>query len=129
MNYLLDTCTFLWLTGQSAKLSSTARDLCADPDHVLFLSAAPVWEIEIKYRLGRLTMAVQPERFVPEQRVRRTRSFALPFEEGAALRHGRLPGLHKDPFDRMLVCQAQEHGLTIITPDKKITAYPVNSVW
>ena len=128
MSYLLDTCTFLWLTGQSAKLSPTARDLCANPNHALFLSAASAWEIEVKYRLGRLALATQPERFVPEQREAHE-VFALPFEESAALRHGRLPGLHKDPFDRMLVCQAQEHGLTLITPDKKITAYPVNSVW
>lgn len=128
MNYLLDTCTFLWLTGQSAKLSPTARDLCVNPNHALFLSSASVWEIEVKYRLGRLVLAFPPGRFVPEQR-KAHGIYALSFEESAALRHGQLPDLHKDPFDRMLVCQAQEHGLTIITPDRKITDYPVASVW
>jgi len=127
-DYLLDTCTFLWLTLKPEKLSATARDICENPGNTLLLSAVSVWEIEVKYRLGKLTLKMDPPAFI---RTYRPQHFieALPFREEEALHHGTLPFHHKDPFDRMLICQAIEHGFTLLTPDPKITAYAALVVW
>lgn len=128
MSYLLDTCTFLWLVGVSSRLSPRARAICAAPDNALFLSAVSVWEIEVKVRLGRLDLEGDPRTFVPRQRQQHA-VFELPFDEESALRYSSIPALHKDPFDRMLVCQALRHGFTILTPDDHIAAYPVRTEW
>ena len=128
MNLLLDTCTFLWFTGQTAHLSTKARRLCTDPDNTLFLSSVSAWEIEVKYRLGRLEMDDDPRIYIPEQR-QSHHIFELPFEEEAALRYGDLPDIHQDPFDRMLICQAFAHDLILLTPDEHIRAYPVQTEW
>ena len=128
MNLLLDTCTFLWYTGQTSKLSEKARDLCIDPDNTLFLSSVSAWEIELKYRAGRLDMDTDPRIYIPEQR-RNHQIFELPFEEEAALQYGTLPNVHRDPFDRMLICQALDQDLTLLTPDRHIQAYPVKTAW
>ena len=128
MNYLLDTCTFLWLTGQSKELSSTAREICQSTENLLYLSPVSAWEIEVKYRKGDLVLARPPEIYIPAER-RKHYIFELPFEEDAALNYNVLPSVHKDPFDRMLVCQAIEHGLILLTPDKKIKEYPAETAW
>ncbi len=128
-SYLLDTCTFLWLTLEPEKLSNHAAILCRDPGNVLFLSAVSVWETELKHRLGRLELGGHdPREFVRTERTNHE-VHQLPFNEDAALRHGELPFHHKDPFDRMLVCQAIEHGLTLLTPDPKLAAYAATVVW
>lgn len=128
-SYLLDTCTFLWMTLEPEKLSGQAADICADPAQALFLSAVSVWEIEIKHRLGRLELMEDPtEEFIPTQRAA-FEVYTLSFDEPASLRQPTLPSIHRDPFDRMLVCQAMEHGLTILTPDRHIASYPVTVAW
>ena len=128
-SYLLDTCTFLWLTLEPEKLSDHAATICKDPDNVLFLSAVSVWEIDLKHRLGRLELAGHdPKDFVPTERINHE-IYELPFNEDAALQHGALPFHHKDPFDRMLICQAIEHGFTLLTPDPKIAAYTAPVAW
>lgn len=128
MNLLLDTCTFLWLTSSPEKLSATARDLCRDASNTLYLSPVSTWEIILKYRLGKLPMTVAPHIFVPTQRLIHDIE-ELPLEEADTLHKATLPHHHKDPFDRMLICQALEHGFTILTPDKKIIAYPAATAW
>lgn len=99
-----------------------------DPDNEVFLSAVSAWEIALKHALGRLPLPEPPERFIPEQR-RRHGIEALPVDEEAALHVGRLPGLHRDPFDRMLVSQAIVHGLVILGPDPMVSQYPVRVAW
>lgn len=128
MRLLLDTCTFLWLAAASPALSSRARELFADPDNEVYLSAASAWEIAVKHALGRLPLPGSPERFVPDQR-RRHGIDALPVDEEAALHIARLPPLHRDPFDRMLVSQAIVHGMAILGPDPLVTQYPVRALW
>lgn len=128
MKLLLDTCTFLWLVAGHSSLSSECRRLSADPANELFLSAVSSWEITVKHALGRLTLSSPPPVYVPKYR-RLHDITALPLEEEAALHLHRLPHLHKDPFDRMLVCQAIVHGLTILTPDPLIVQYPVRTTW
>jgi len=92
------------------------------------LSAVSSWEIAVKFGLGRLSLPSPPSKFVPDQR--RLRGVeSLPLEEDAVLHVQRLPRLHNDPFDRMLVCQALVHGLVILTPDELITQYPARTLW
>lgn len=128
MNILLDTCTFLWITQNASELTSTARVCFQDPGNSVYLSSVSVWEIVVKHDLGRLPLPDSPERFVPAMRAGHGIT-PLPLEEEAALQLGKLPERHKDPFDRMLVCQALVHGLVILTPDEMIRQYPVRTVW
>jgi PIN domain nuclease of toxin-antitoxin system len=125
---LLDTCTFLWIIGDAPELSNRARELFIDPANDVFLSAVSAWEISVKHGLGRLPLPEPPEKFIPLQRERHGIE-ALPLEEEATLYLNRLPSSHRDPFDRMLICQAIVHGLVILTPDELITQYPVRSLW
>lgn len=127
MKLLLDTCTFLWLAG-GVPLSPAAADAIRDPLNDVFLSGASVWEIVTKYRNGRLPLPEPPERLIPTER--RLRGIAeLPFDEESALYGLRLPPLHRDPFDRMLIAQAVASGLAIATPDPLIAQYPVRIIW
>jgi PIN domain nuclease of toxin-antitoxin system len=125
---LLDTCTFLWVVGDSPRLSRRARALFQSPDNEVFLSAASAWEIAIKHALGRLPLPDAPERFLPEMREGHGIE-PLPIDEESALHISRLPALHRDPFDRLLVGQAIVHGLTILTPDPLVTQYPARTLW
>ena len=128
MTFLLDTCTFLWLVSDAPELSSNARDYFKNPDNDVYLSAVSTWEVAVKHALGRLPLPEPPDRFVPMQRERHG-IVALPLEEEATLYLPRLPSLHSDPFDRMLVCQALVHSLVLLTPDKEISRYPVRTTW
>jgi PIN domain nuclease of toxin-antitoxin system len=125
---LLDTATFLWVINDAPELSSQARQLFVDPENEAYLSAVSAWEIAIKYGLGRLPLPEPPDRFIPAQRKQHGID-SLQLDEEAALHLSRLPQLHKDPFDRMLVCQAIVHHLVILTSDDLVTQYPVRTVW
>ena len=127
MKLLLDTCTFLWLAGGSS-LPPAAAAAVRDPAHEVYLSSASVWEIVTKYRAGKLPLPEAPEQLIPTERALRGIE-SLPFDEAAALQGMRLPLLHRDPFDRMLIAQAIALGLAIVTPDPLITQYPVRVVW
>ena len=127
MKLLLDTCTFLWLAG-GQPLSANASAAVRDPSHDVFLSAVSVWEIVSKHKSGRLPLPEPPDRLIPTERgLRGVR--ALAFDEESALQVIRLPGLHRDPYDRMLICQAVALGLAIVTPDPLIVQYPVRVIW
>jgi len=128
MNILLDTCTFLWIILDSGDLSDTARTAFSTPDNEVYLSAASCWEISVKWSLGRLALPVEPGLFLPKQRERHLVT-PLPIAEEATFHLPKLPQLHKDPFDRILVCQAIEHSLAILTPDPLISQYPVRTIW
>lgn len=128
MKYLLDTCTFLWLISAPELLSKTARDACVLAENDLFLSAASAWEIAVKHALGRLPLPRDPVDYITSQRTAHDVQ-PLPIEERAALQIGKLPALHRDPFDRMLVSQAITAGLTLLTPDELIRQYPVPVAW
>jgi PIN domain nuclease of toxin-antitoxin system len=128
MNLLLDTCTFLWIATGDEFLSPTARRLFVDPGNQVFLSAVSVWEIAVKHSLGKLPLPRPPSVLVPAER-HRHQVQPLPLDETAALFCAKLPELHRDPFDRMLVCQAIVGGLTLLTPDPLVTQYPVATAW
>lgn len=128
MKILLDTCTFLWIISDDKELSSRAREYFVNSENEVFLSAVSGWEIAIKFALGRLPLPELPNEYIPHQREKHGIQ-SLKLDEESALHLVRLPELHKDPFDRMLVCQALVHGLTIVTPDKLITQYPAKTAW
>jgi PIN domain nuclease of toxin-antitoxin system len=128
MRVLVDTCTFLWMADDAPELSAQARAIVTDPNNEVYLSAASVWEIAIKYALGKLPLPELPRQFVPVQRTLLGLT-TLPIEEAAVLALDRLPALHRDPFDRILICQALTHGLVIVSPDPQIQQYPISSLW
>jgi len=128
VNILLDTCTFLWITADSAELTDHARTLFSDPGNDVYLSVASAWEIIVKHNLGKLPLPEPPHDFIRTNRVRH-RIETLSLDEAAVLQLSRLPEYHKDPFDRILICQAIAGGLVILTPDSHITNYPVRTEW
>ena len=128
MKLLLDTCVFLWWTENSPRLPQGVRSAVSDPANDVYVSTASIWEISVKHHAGRLPLPQPPERFLPEQRERHG-FLSLPIDEASVLQLRRLPALHSDPFDRMLVCQAIEHGMTLVTPDRLIAQYPVRIAW
>jgi PIN domain nuclease of toxin-antitoxin system len=128
MRFLLDTCALLWLGRADKSLSQGARHALSMPDADVLVSAASCWEIAIKHALGRLPLPVPIERFVPMVRERHGLQ-SLSIDEESALHVAKLPPLHADPFDRMLVSQAIVHGLTIVTPDPLVTQYPARTMW
>ena len=128
MNLLLDTVTFLWWVSGDPAVTADARAAIADPTRRVFLSSVSAWEITVKHGLGKLPLSESPQALIP--RLRRDHSFEeLALCEAAVLQLPRLPALHRDPFDRMLVCQSIEHGLTIVTPDEAVREYPVRTLW
>jgi PIN domain nuclease of toxin-antitoxin system len=128
MRLLLDTCTFLWIGLGDRSLSRRAREAFTDPTNEVYLSAISAWEIALKHALGKLPLPAQPTLLVPDLRARHQIE-PLPLEEPAALAVAQLPGLHRDPFDRMLICQAIMGGLTLVTPDPLIRQYAVPTLW
>ncbi len=128
MKLLLDTCTFLWIVDQHDQLPMPVVGLYVSAENEVYLSTASAWEIAAKYAARRLNLAAPPERFVPDQREAH-RILSLPIDEESALHTSRLPLLHRDPFDRILVGQAIVHGMTILTPDRLITQYPARTMW
>ena len=128
MKALLDTCTFLWMAIDAPDLSASAREIVLDSTNELYLSAASAWEVALKYARGKLVLPEPPSRYIPSRRVVLGLT-ALVIEEEAVLALERLPVLHRDPFDRLLICQALIHGLALLTPDPQIQQYPVRTIW
>ena len=127
MRILLDTQCWLWMAAAPERLSAHARSLVEASDHELFLSAASVWEIAIKHSLGKLRLPEPPARYVPA-RLDRLGVTSLPIEQGHALHAATLPRHHRDPFDRILVAQAQLEDLPILTADRVFAAYQVKTI-
>jgi PIN domain nuclease of toxin-antitoxin system len=124
MKLLLDTHVFLWYIGGDARLPLRLRDELRHPDNEVWLSVVSLWEAVVKYHLNRLPLPEPPESYLPKQRERHQfQSLAL--DEASVTELARLPSIHRDPFDRMLICQALRHGLTIATVDEAMRAYPV----
>lgn len=128
MRVLLDTHAFLWWITDDPRLSERARKIIGDGKNRLYLSAASGWEVAIKAALGRLKLPDAPERFIPEQLALNAIE-TLPVRMSHALHIYSLPRHHRDPFDRLLVAQAQLEKLPILTADTQIARYPVEVIW
>ncbi len=124
MSYLLDTHIFLWWVLNHPNLSRSIRATIADPTHAVYVSAASAWEMMIKSSIGKLTLPSSPERWIKEQ-LRLNAFLPLPISIEHALAVASLPPLHKDPFDRIIIAQANVEGLTLITDDAIIPQYAV----
>jgi len=124
MRILLDTCEFLWLVTGDAKLSPQVASAVRDARNDVYLSAVSFWEITLKHSLGKLVLPQPPAQFVPLQRDQHLIA-PLALDEAAVAELSGLPRLHRDPFDRMLVCQAKAHGLTLASSDTLVRQYPV----
>lgn len=128
MRFLLDTCTFLWICRGGGAISEAATARISDSRNNLYFSAVSAWEIVLKVSMGKLKLPADPRSFILEE-CGRHQIDHLPFRIEDAFPLVDLPAIHKDPFDRMLVCQALTESLTILTPDPRIAQYPVHTLW
>lgn len=126
--YLLDTHAFLWMAGGDSCLGEAAATTIMRDEVDLYLSVASVWELAIKSSLGRLTLHLPLEALVREQ-VEHNALLVLDVRREHALRVESLPFLHRDPFDRLLVAQALEEGLTLLSRDEVLDGYSIRRVW
>jgi PIN domain nuclease of toxin-antitoxin system len=124
VRYLIDTPCWLWLQSFPEKLSAPTLALLANPQHELLLSAASVWEIALKYALGKLVLPLPPEQYVP-LRMQQSATSPLPVTQLHALRAASLPRHHDDPFDRLLIAQAKSEEIPIVTLERAFRAYDV----
>jgi PIN domain nuclease of toxin-antitoxin system len=117
MSYLLDTHILLWWIFDDPKLDTDCRDIIRNPDHRILVSSASAWEIATKYRIGKLPEAKQLVKEYP-QTLDKAKFIELAITAAHALRAGSLPISHRDPFDRMLMAQAELENLPILTYDE-----------
>ncbi len=125
MKILLDTHVWLWILATPERLSRTSRAQLGNPVHECFLSAASVWEIAIKHALGRVQLPGEPVAYL-RSRLAEGPIIALAIHYEHALRVATLPHHHRDPFDRMLVAQAQVEGCALMTADPAFRNYDVH---
>ena len=127
MRVLLDTHVLIWMMTVPERLGPVATSLVDDEDTELVLSAASTWEIAIKHSIGRMQLPDEPERLMPVV-MRESGIDSLPVEHRHALRVARLPLHHRDPFDRLLIAQAQLEEIPIVTADRLFDAYDVEVI-
>lgn len=121
---IVDTHAALWFLEGDKRLSAMARELIEDDGVERRLSAVSVWEVAVKKSLGKLRVSTNFHRLLYEQGLS-----ALPVTDTHALRIADLPFHHRDPFDRLLVAQAQAEGMSIVSKDAKLRAYDVTVLW
>ena len=130
MRLLLDTHALTWWVADAPQLTRPARDAIADPSHAVLVSAASAWEIATKHRLERLPEVEAVGLAGDVRRAVATEGFeALPIALTDAERAGRLPEPCRDPFDRMLIAQALEHDLALVSIETPFDAYGITRVW
>jgi PIN domain nuclease of toxin-antitoxin system len=125
---LLDTHTLLWWLLDAPELSAVARAAIARGGQRVFVSAASSWELAIKYRLGKLPSAADIVENLPRY-LRKERFDVLPIGLDHTLAAGALPDMHRDPFDRMLIAQAQINKLQLVSRDAVFADYGVDVLW
>jgi PIN domain nuclease of toxin-antitoxin system len=128
MRAILDTHVILWWVTNNPQLSQAVRDIIADSENTLYLSVASSWEIIIKFKTGKLPLPELPTQFIQScLRVNRFENMAIDLPH--VLQINTLPDHHKDPFDRILIAQAQVENIPILTVDRLIVQYPVQTIW
>lgn len=129
MTLLLDTHTFLWFVNDDPDLSSEARRRIEMSDVDVLLSVASIWEMSIKFALGKFSEIPSPiEQFIPQQ-LTANNIRVLPIGVPHALRVASLPHHHGDPFDRILVAQALTENIPLVSRDKILSSYGVTRIW
>ncbi len=128
MRVLLDTHAFLWLVTDDPKLSDRARSAFLDPRNEMILSAVVSFEITVKCSLHKLNLVEPPREFI-ENRIRNNGLLPFPITLAHTYRLAHLPFHHRDPFDRLLVAQALEEDLPILSADAALSAYDIERIW
>ena len=128
MRVLLDTHALLWATLAPDSLSRTAAEIISDEKNIILVSAASAWEIATKVRLGKLPGAEMLERDFLRYMTEAGYDL-LPIAVHTALRAGRLDGVHRDPFDRMLAAQALEADIPILSTDEQLDSFSIRRIW
>ncbi len=123
MNLLLDTHVLIWALENNPILSGQAREVIIDGKNIVFISAVTIWEISIKKAMGKLK---SPDNLLDEIRLHHFTPLNINFEHAQLA--GKLPPIHKDPFDRMLIAQTMIEKLTLVTKDKAITQYDISII-
>lgn len=128
MRLLLDTHVLLWWHNEPARLTETSYNAMSNLDNEIFLSVVNGWEIQIKAQLGRLTLSKPLSAILQqEQATNDFRLLPVTMDHVYALDH--FPLHHRDPFDRLLMAQAHQEGLTLVTHDPKLSAYSMPLLW
>jgi PIN domain nuclease of toxin-antitoxin system len=126
---MIDTCSYVWLDeGDESRFAQRARELLLSPDTRLVLSTASIWELAIKFSIGKLKLRISLEHSIREKVATGALSI-LHIAESHALRVAHLPLIHRDPFDRMLVAQSMIEELPVISPDRALDRYGVSRIW
>jgi PIN domain nuclease of toxin-antitoxin system len=128
MKYLLDTMIWLWSVGPVDNIGQEGLAILESSDEEIYFSAASSWEIAIKMQLGKYALPGVPGRYVPK-RLNEQGIHPLSVSQRHALHVYELPLHHRDPFDRLLIAQAVEEEMTILTADRVFAKYPVKVVW
>lgn len=128
MRLLLDTHSFLWFIGGDKRISEKAKATIADLDNEVFLSVASLWEIAVKINIGKLKLPRPFGELIPEQLMREEIK-VLQAELSHLTKYVDLPLHHRDPFDRLIIAQAQVEMMPVITIDKAFEGYDVNLLW
>lgn len=128
MKLLLDTHTFIWWDATPNKLPSQILALCRDPGNEIILSIASVWEIQIKLQLGKLQLKMPLQEIIGSQQ-QANNVQVLEINLAHVLALNGLPAPHKDPFDRLLVAQANVESAVLVSGDKIFKHYPVQLLW
>ncbi len=127
MKVLIDTHIFLWFFLEPHRIKQNALKFLENTaDNEIFVSHVAAWEISIKYGVGKLSVPEVPEKWMPD-RIRRTGFTLMPIKMQHVLRVHNLPPIHKDPFDRLLISQANVENLTIVTEDPNFAKYQVKT--
>jgi len=127
MKVLLDTHTFIWWDSEPSKLSAQVLALLQDPATTVLLSVVSVWEMLIKHQLGKLALRMPLATLVAQQQANGIQILPITLDHVLAVES--LPTPHKDPFDRLLVAQANVEGTVLLTTDSVFAQYPVNVLW
>jgi PIN domain nuclease of toxin-antitoxin system len=128
MKLLLDTHTFIWWDSDPERLSPKVLDLCYDTNNELILSIASLWEMQIKIQIGKLKLHKPLMEIVEQQRIA-NQVFLLPIAPDHIFALERLPDAHKDPFDRLLIVQAEKEKAILLSADRIFSRYPVKVLW
>lgn len=128
MILLLDTCTFLWAVDRVDMLSPAAAAAIRDPANEVILHQVSALEIQLKHRLGKLPLLLPPRDFIPQALAKHGFGYRT-LDDETIWNTAKLPDLHRDPFDRLLVAHALYEGLPIVTPDPMIQSYPARVIW
>ena len=128
MRYLLDTHAFIWLDSIPASLSPKVAAICKDPANILFISIVSIWEMQIKLNAGKLILP-KPLSEIVEWQQQNNSIQVLPVTLPHIFALEKLPPHHRDPFDRMLIVQAQIENLTILSRDTEFAQYPITVTW